>query len=97
MRTVRHVRHGFSNRLRVFALALLVGATAATGILSAGCETDDSSSPLPPAVKDATTDHAPSDEGGSGGEAASEAASPTPEASPGAEGGVTDGGTEAGD
>ena len=71
---MRTLRHGFSNRARGAALALFVVAAGAAGILSAGCETDDSSTPLPPAAKDATTDQASTD-GSGGGEAA-----PTPEA-----------------
>jgi hypothetical protein len=55
--------------------ALLVASTALAGIAIAGCETDDSSTPLPPAVTDATTDHAASD-GATGGDAASDGASP---------------------
>ncbi|HEX8790336.1 MAG TPA: hypothetical protein VF765_05240 [Polyangiaceae bacterium] len=45
---------------RVFSV-LLVASTALAGIAAAGCETDDSSTPLPPAAKDATTDQASSD------------------------------------
>ena len=55
--------------------ALLVASTALAGIAIAGCETDDSSTPLPPAVTDATTDHAASD-GAPGGDAATDGASP---------------------
>jgi len=59
--------------LRAFS-ALLVASTALAGIAAAGCETDDSSTPLPPAVTDATTDHAASD--GAAGDAAPDGASP---------------------
>jgi hypothetical protein len=56
--------------------ALLVASTALAGITAAaGCETDDSSTPLPPAVTDATTDRAASD-GAAAGDAASDGASP---------------------
>jgi hypothetical protein len=78
---------------RALSAALLVGATTLGGIVAAGCETDDSSSPLPPASKDATTDHASSD-------GASEASAPKPEASTegsAGEAGVTDGPAEATD
>lgn len=72
MRT--HFSHGFSSRARRVALALVVATTALAGLASTGCETDDSSTPLPPAVKDATADQAAAD--GAGGDAA-----PKPEAS----------------
>lgn len=55
--------------------ALLAASTALAGIaIASGCETDDSSTPLPPAVTDATTDHA-GDGAGGGGDAASDAPS----------------------
>ena len=82
---MRTSRHGFSNRARGAALALFVLATGAAGLLSAGCETDDSSTPLPPAPKDATTDQTSSDGAGGGGDAA-----PTHDA--GTEASVRDGG-----
>jgi hypothetical protein len=51
--------------------AFIVASTAFAGIAAAsGCETDDSSTPLPPAVTDATTDHA------ADGAAASDGATP---------------------
>jgi hypothetical protein len=56
--------------------AVLVASTALAGIAVAGCETDDSSTPLPPAVTDATTDHAASD-GATAGDAASPVESST--------------------
>ena len=59
---------------RAFSV-LIVASTALAGIALAGCETDDSSTPLPPAVTDATTDHAASD-GPAAGDAASDGASP---------------------
>jgi hypothetical protein len=87
---MRTLPHRFSNRTRRVALALFVAgaALAATGIFSAGCETDDSSTPLPPAAKDATTDQGSSDG------AAPQPESSTPEASTEgavAEGGILDG------
>ncbi len=58
---------------RAFSV-LLVASTALAGVCIAGCETDDSSTPLPPAAKDATTDHAEPD-GAAGEDAASDGAS----------------------
>ena len=55
--------------------ALLVASAALAGIAVAGCETDDSSTPLPPGAKDATTDQASSD-GAAAADAAGDAASP---------------------
>jgi hypothetical protein len=55
--------------------ALLVASTALGGIAASGCETDDSSTPLPPAVTDATTDHAAKD-GAAAGDAESDGAAP---------------------
>jgi hypothetical protein len=80
---------------RALSAALLVGATALAGIAAAGCETDDSSTPLPPPSKDATTDHT-SDGAGGGSEAAPQPESSTPESSAG-EAGVTDGSDGAAD
>jgi len=60
--------------LRAFS-ALLVASTALAGVaIAAGCETDDSSTPLPPAAKDATTDHLESD--AAAGDAASDGMAP---------------------
>ena len=60
---------------RAFSV-LLVASTAFAGIAAAaGCETDDSSTPLPPPVTDATTDHAAKD-GAAAGDSGSDAASP---------------------
>ena len=53
---------------------LFVASTGLAGMALAGCETDDSSTPLPPAAKDATTDQASSD--GAAAEAAGDAAPP---------------------
>ena len=54
---------------------LLVASTALAGIAIAGCETDDSSTPLPPALTDATTDRGASD-GATAGDAATDGVAP---------------------
>lgn len=59
---------------RAFSV-LLVASTALAGVAMAACESDDSSTPLPPAAKDATTDHAASD-GMASADSASDGASP---------------------
>lgn len=78
---------------RALSAALFVGAATLAGIAAAGCETDDSSSPLPPATKDATADQASSDGAPSGGDSAPHPESSTMEASSG-DGGGSDGAGE---
>lgn len=75
--------------------ALLVASTALAGIAIAasGCETDDSSTPLPPAAKDATTDHTESD-GAAGGDAASDGASAVESSTDAPAESAADGGTD---